>query len=307
MSIVLSNRRTVRSSSPVVLNQRVIYISDPNHPDHSGEKEKMIHPAKNYHVPGSDQSPEAFVREVLRIDKSYHDCRFGKKGKRSPRLYEEIIYSTEEGAWLTKEERDEIERRIVARFGAIAVCRTAWHVGEKNGRCDMHLLLSAKNLDYPPGMTLWAEFGGSNCDHIYAAMDRLDVEITRYLNRTPERQKAKLKSAKRRHRDVTAKVIGRQAPLAEELAKYFLSQKKKLTEVNETDIVAAIESFGHEIVLPIGRTVAVRFRGRKKIRKYNLASLQDETVIAVEMRLPSSGYPSRESAPSLLRADNPAI
>lgn len=204
MSLVLSDRCTARAASRAVLEKRVAYISDPNHPDHSGAKKKTIYPARNYNVPCCDQSPEGFMSELARLIGDYCQCRRGKRGKRSRRLFEEIIYSTEPEAWLNAEGREEIERRIIRRFGAMAVCRTAWHVDEKTGRCDLHVLVSAINLDYPPALTLWSEFGGTDNDHIYSAMDRLDAEIADYLNSTPERQKAKTKSAKLRHREPEA-------------------------------------------------------------------------------------------------------
>ena len=281
MSLVLVNRCTARAASPAVLEKRVDYISDPDHPDHSGEKKKTIYQARNYNVPYGDQSPEAFTTALNRLIEDYFRCRSGKRGKRSRRLFEELIYSSQPGAWLTAEERNEIERRIVARFGAMAVCRTAWHVDEKTGRCDLHVIVSAKNLDYPPALTLWAEFGGSGNDHIYAEMDMLDVEITRYLNRTPERQKAKCKSAKRRHREATAAVIGKREPLADELAWYF---RKRVTpaEIDSDVITAAIKTLGHEVAKVTGRSVSVVFRCRKKPRRYNLADLLDESVIALE-------------------------
>ena len=292
MSLVLVNRSVLKAASVAALGSRVSYISDSNHPNHSGDKKKLILPARNYNVPKDDQSSQAFIAAVTRAHTDYTDFRRGKHGKCSDHLFEELIYSTQPEARLTEEEWNEIEKRIVSRFGGMSACRTAWHIDEKTGRCDMHLLLSAKNLDYPPGMTLWAEFGGAGREHLYAAMDRIDVEITRYLNRTPERRKAKHKSAKRRHREETTKIIGKQAPLAEDLTKYFLSRKKNPTEIDEKDIVAAIESLGHQVVLPVGRTVAVRFLGRKKIRKYNLIDLQEKIVTTLEIQIPQYEFPA---------------
>ena len=251
-------------------------------PHHSGAKKKTIHPARNYNVAGDDQTHLAFIADVIRLNDDYFRCRGGKLGKRSHRLFEELIYSTQPGAWLTGEERDEIERRIVSRFGGMAVCRTAWHVDEKTGRCDLHVLLSAKNLDYPPALTLWAEFGGRDRDHIYATMDSLDVEIARYLNRTPERAKSKLQSAKLRHRTVASDIVGPKQPLRLALAKRLFKAKKKPEEINEKILITTIESIGHEVVGPIGRSIPVLFKGRKEPRRYNLESLKYETIAILE-------------------------
>jgi len=227
MSLVLVNRSTPKASSLVVLKKRVSYISDPDHPNHSGDKKKMILPARNYNVPDNDQSPAAFMSAVVRTNVEYNCCRTGRVGKCSRRILEELIFSTEPGAWLTAEERNEIEERIVSRLAGMSVCRNAWHIDEKSGRCDLHVLLSAKTLDYPPKMTFWCEFGGRDRDHLYAAMDSLDVEIVRYLNRKPERQEEKLKSARRRHREASSAVIGNQLTLADELARHFRKRKKQ--------------------------------------------------------------------------------
>jgi len=281
MSIVLVDRSTSRASSLVVLGKRVFYISNPDDPNHAGRKKKLILGAQNYNVPDDDQSPEAFISAVVRTDTEYTECRTGKRGKCSRRVFEELIFSTEPGAWLTEEERDEIEKRIVSRFGGMSVCRTAWHIDEKTGRCDLHVLLSAKNLDFPPTMTLWAEFGGRGRDHLYAAMDSLDIEITRYLNRTPERQQAKLKSAQRRHRELTTEFLGKRTPLDTELARFFLNRKRP-GELDEKVLISGIKSLGHEIVGPIGRTVSIRFNGRKKLRRYNLTDLHDRTLVELK-------------------------
>ena len=281
MSLVLVDRRTVRAASRVVLRTRVAYISAPNHPDHSGAKKKTIYPARNYNVPYGDQSPEAFMAALNRLIEDYFRCRRGKRGKSSRRLFEEIIYSTMVGVWLTAEEREEIEKRIIRRFGAMAVCRTAWHVDEKTGRCDLHILISAINLDYPPAVTLWSEFGGTDRDHLYSVMDKLDVEIARYLNRRPERQKAKLKSAKRRHREAAAEVIGKQPQLGDELARFFFDRKKP-TEIDEAAITEAIRALDHKVKKITRRSVPVVFRGRKKPRRYNFANLVDGVVVELE-------------------------
>lgn len=222
----------------------------------------------------------AFIADVIRLNDDYFRCRGGKLGKRSHRLVEELVYSSMVGAWLTAEERQEIEKRIVARFGSLAVCRTAWHVDEKTGRCDLHVLISAKNMDYPPSLTLWANFGGRDRDHIYATMDSLDVEITRFLNRRPERQKT-IKSAKLRHMEATVEVIGRRVPLADELAWYFYKIEKP-AKIDEDAITAAIKALRHKVLKVPGRSVSVVFRGRKEPRRYNLADLMDEAVVALE-------------------------
>lgn len=294
MANVLVDRSTPKAASRLVFERRVHYISDPDHPDHSGKKKKLILPARNYNVPYDDQSPAAFIDAVIQCDTEYHQSRWGKVGKRSRRLFEELIYSTEPGAWLTEEERNEIERRIVSRFGGMSVCRTAWHIDEKTGRCDLHVLMASKTLDFPPTMTLWAEFGGCNRDHIYAAMDSLDVEIERYLNQRPKRQKARLRSAQCRHQKMAAAVIGKQEPLALLLAKHFAFMGIEPADVDQASLVAAIEDLGHKVPRVTDNLIFVRFLGRKTPRRYNRENLLDCSQVVLE-RL-KHGLPSGDAS-----------
>ena len=97
----------------------------------------------------------------------------------------------------------------------------------------------------------------------------------------PERQKAKLKSAKRRHREAAAEVIGKQPQLGDELARFFFDRKKP-TEIDEAAITEAIRALGHKVKKITRRSVPVVFRGRKKPRRYNFADLVDGVVVELE-------------------------
>jgi len=189
--IKLVKRKASNASSKKILAARVNYISDQNHKDHIG---KNILPAKNYNCP--TQSGDCFIDEVLKLDAAYKKYREGMRGKRSPRLLEEVIYSSPEGAHLTDLERSSIEAMIIQQVGYSTACRAAWHIDQTTGRADFHVLLAAKTTDYPPKVTLWADFGGTGGLHIYAEFDRLDTRITHDLNNSPLRVgMPKMKSA----------------------------------------------------------------------------------------------------------------
>lgn len=166
--IKVVKRSTLRSASVKKLKERVHYISDSNHKDHL---KKIILPARNYNCLG--QSPEDFVGEVVRLGDVYLDYRNGKPGKRSNRLFEEIVYSSPFDAWLIDLERDAIESVIMARLGLKTACRTAWHIDIENGRADLHVFFAAKNAEYPPKVTLWANFGGKDGKNLLAELDCL--------------------------------------------------------------------------------------------------------------------------------------
>ncbi len=216
--IKLVKRATLRAASPATLAERIAYISDVTHRDHEN---KTIHSAKNYNCP--NQSAQAFLREVHRVEKNYQNGRRGKRGKRSRRLYEEVIYSSPHGANLTPLERESVETMVVKLIGRRTACRTASHVHQSTGRADLHVFLAAKTHDYPPRVTLWAEFGGSEGRHIYAEFNRLEELITTILNRSSERH-APLKSAAKVHAENVRKAIGPKAPLAAEITSKFVNK-----------------------------------------------------------------------------------
>jgi hypothetical protein len=272
--IKLVKRTTLRAASPATLAERIAYISDVTHRDHEN---KTIHPAKNYNCP--NQSAQAFLREVHRVEKNYQNGRRGKRGKRSRRLYEEVIYSSPHGANLTPLERESVETMVVNLIGRRTACRTAWHVDRTTGRADLHVFLAAKTQDYPPTVTLWADFGGVGGRHIYAEFDRLDGLITSQLNRSPERH-APLKSASRVHREIVREIVGSKPPMATEIAAKFAN---KITADN---IDAAVTSLGHSVTKLTSRTISVVFRGRVKPRRYNLVDLLTE--IGIEQSLGGS-------------------
>jgi hypothetical protein len=266
-------RSTAKASSPVELAERIAYISDPANSSHKG---KVIHPARNYNC--SNNSPEAFQAAVHQVEEDYQRARQGKRGKRSRRLFEEVIYSSPHGANLTPLERESVETMLINLIGRRTACRTAWHVDGATGRADLHVLLAAKTQDYPPRVTLWADFGGSEGQHIYAEFDKLDDLIIRQLNRAVER-KSKLKPASKIRKENAAKVIGKKSTLAAEIA----AKIKSL--VTRDNIAETITALGHGVSKATDRSISVVFNGRIKPRRYNiddlLASIDAEQHLAL--------------------------
>ena len=210
--IKLVKRNPSNASSKAKLAERVAYISDPAHKDHLA---KTILPARNYNCP--DPSGDSFISEVIRLDAEYRNSREGRRGKRSARLFEEVIYSSPHGANLNDLERESVESMIVNLVGRTTACRTAWHLDNDTGRADLHVFLAAKNRDYPPRVTLWADYGGKEGKHVFAEFDRLDVAITRHINKAPDR-KIKLKSAEQVRKEKASKATGTKPSLAAEIA-----------------------------------------------------------------------------------------
>ena len=283
--IKLVPRSSRKASSKATLSELVDYISDAKHPYHLG---KTILPAKNYNCPISsgDGSGDSFVSEVLRLDEAYRNYRSGRVGKRSPRLLEEVIYSSPHGAHLTDLERASIEAMIIQQVGRSTACRAAWHLDMNTGRADFHVLLAAKNTDYPPRVTLWADFGGDGGRHIYAEFDKLDKEITTEINNNPLR-KTKVKSADQVRRESAEKAIGKKDPLWKELA------DKYPASVNDENIRQAIEILGYKVTKCTRRSVSIQFskedtgpKGKPvKARRYNIQELVDAVIAEKELNL----------------------
>ena len=204
--------------------------------------------------------------------------------KSSPRLLEEVIYSSPHGAHLTDLERASIEGMIIQQVGRSTACRAAWHLDMNTGRADFHVLLAAKNTDYPPRVTLWADFGGEGGRHIYAEFDKLNKEITTEINNNPLR-KTKVKSADQVRRESAEKVIGKKDPLWKELAEKYPSR------IDKENIRQAIEVLGYKVTKRTKKSVSIRFsktavgpKGKPtKVRRYNLADLVAAVIAEKEL------------------------
>ncbi len=254
-------RRTLsRASSVKILDARMAYIVDPNVQEHVG---LVIYEAKNYNCAGPD--PEHFKAACLKADEEYQKSPQRRKGgKPSTRLFEELIYSTPVGAHLNALERTSIESTLVNTFSRHAACRFAWHANETTGRCDLHVLIASKNEDWPPVLTLWAEFGGTGKPHIYATINRVSDAIIQELNKT-RKPSDRLKSAQTVHRETVIAATGKKHPrLAKELASLSLAPEQ---------LAEGIKKLGYEITRQNESTISVKFTGAKKANKYNKSKL----------------------------------
>jgi hypothetical protein len=259
MSFTLISRNRQRSKSQTVLKERVIYIENPNDPNHAG---KTLLPAKNHNCPGP--RGEDFMAECIRADDEYQEAHLGRRGKPSTTLFVEIIYSSPTAAHLNDLERGSIENMALNEFARNTAARFAWHLDPATGRADLHILLAAKDDDYPPRIALWRDFGGKNGKHLYASMDRLGTTIVKDLNkgRTPDRH---LKSAEQVHKEKRATFSEKEKPdLISELAALNLSQ---------SELVEGIKSLGYNVTKDTDKNVSVLFPGHKRAARFNKSDL----------------------------------
>jgi hypothetical protein len=254
MSFTLISRNRQRAKSVKVLRGRVAYLEDQKHKSHVG---KIIYPAHNLNCGASG---EDFVAECVRADDAYQAHRIGKRGRPADGLFIEIVYSSPTGAHLTDLERDSIAKISLNQFARNTACRYAWHVNSETGRADLHILLAAKDDDYPPKISLWRDFGGTNGAHLYASMDRLGTSIVKDLNkgRSPEMQ---LKSAEQVHKE---RIINKKPDLAAELAPLNLSQ---------AELAEGIISLGYDITKETDKNISVFFPNSKRPSRFNKSEL----------------------------------
>jgi hypothetical protein len=259
MSFTLISRNKQRAKSQKVLRGRVAYLEDR---EHSAHVDKIIYPARNLNCGGP--GGEDFVSECIRTDDAYQAYRVGLPGRPSETLFVEIVYSSPTGAHLTDLERDSIATIALNQFARNTACRYGWHANPKTGRADLHILLAAKDDDYPPKIALWRDFGGKDGAHLYASMDRLGTSIVKALNkeRSLEQQ---LKSAEQVHKEKVKGITGKnKSDLAAELAPLNLSQ---------AELVEGIKSLGYNVTKETDKNISVLFPGSKRAARFNRSEL----------------------------------
>ena len=237
------------------LLERVNYISDPDHDNHQG---KEVKPAHNSNCP--DQTKEAFIAEAERMHAAYQGRG---QGNRTKRFFDEIIYSSDQGAALTDEERKFIETRLINDLCPDAAVRTAWHVDHKTGRSDLHILFSATDRN------LKAVFGRAVGNSIMA-FQRLDREIVAMLNTNPARENNQQKAAIDVHADEvrTKYLTSKPATIGEQIARKLPG--KVITADNLGDALAKL---GHKLVQMNATTAFITFKQTFSVRPIPLREL----------------------------------
>lgn len=249
-------RSTGRAGSLKILKRRITYLEDKTHEDH---KKLTIYNSVNYNCSGP--KGQDFEAQCVKAHKEYlASPERSKGGKPNKRLFEEFIYSSPEGAHLNELERKIIEMTIVNNFARHSAVRCGWHVNEKSGRCDLHVLIAAKNSDWPARLTIASQFGDGK-PNIIGVINKVSDGIIQDLNKSRE---TKLKSAMSVFRERKAEMFGKRPSLAGELASLDIAPK---------DLRRGIEGLGYEVTRENDKTISVKFPGAKRASKYNRADL----------------------------------
>ena len=186
-----------------VLWRQVLYIADP---DDSNHVDKLVLPSRNHNCGG--QEARHFLFAVMRKRSVYNHRRCGKRGKRTKRKWEEYIYSSENGMvpiadgtgmepCLNDDERQLVEKRLLAGPIGRGSARLGWHIDKKTGRCDCHILVSVHD-DYG---VVWMNDGfGKGKMNLGLELERIEERLVEKLNaeRPPPLW---LKTTRQRHRE----------------------------------------------------------------------------------------------------------
>lgn len=269
-----------RAGSLKILKRRIDYLEDRNHADHQG---LVIYSSKNYNCAGPKGAD--FQSQCLKSHKEYLSSpERSRGGKPNQRLFEEFIYSSPEGAHLNELERTAIEMTLVNNFARHSAVRCGWHVNEKSGRCDLHVLIASKNSDWPARLTIASEFGDGK-KNIISVINRVSEEIILDLNET---RATKLKSAMTVHRELQ-RTSGKPS-LAVELAKAGVEEPEQLK--------GAIEGLGYEVTRESEETVSVKFPGKPRAKKYNKENLISNILdVRIEQMILEPAQPKEPEKP----------
>lgn len=269
--IKLVPRLTNRACSLIMLAKHLDYLVDGDHPDH---KDKILGTPKNYNC--ADDTAEALISEVARSEAEYQKHRAGRRGKRTKRIFEEIIYSSPYFADMTDEELDIAEEMVVKALVPDVPARSNRHKCKKKRRTDFHIIFPTKT-GYPPSTTIWGQFGGGKAC-IFSAFDILDDQIAKRINEHREKDRhIKSRIQVRREKAIAAK--SKKPTLAEEIA--AANPARHITAEN---IRAAIEALGHAVTKETAQFISIVFKGARKPRRYNLPDLITGIEAAQEIR-----------------------
>ena len=238
------------------LRDHLKYLADTKHDDHEG---MIMMPGRNYGC--ADDSAQAFIDGVNEADAKYEQVRDGLQGKRSPRLWQEIIYNLGVGVFHTEDERLQIERKIIAEFAPNSAARATWHVDPETGYDDLHILIAAKTKDGT--MTL-----ARTEENQLSKFKRIDRETADDLNARP--------SPKRTHTIKTAAQVGhekarerakaKKKPKPKSLPQQIAKMTKK--EVTAENLPSFLKKLGIEIAKLTQKSIHLLFPRRRKKGTY---------------------------------------
>lgn len=242
-------------SSVKALRDHCAYLADSSNKDHIGKT--LVAPVNHW---CNGNSIEEFIKECTKARETFAKARKGKPGRPSNRLWEEVIYSTPYGARPTRAARDAITALLIQEIAPDSAARSAWHLDERSGRADLHIIIAAKTTGYPPSTTLWETHGKRDSEHLLAHFNRIDDEIADF---TGVKSASKTRKDKLRKEGIITDDI---SSLADHLSRLPIAITPEILQ-------HAIRTMGHKVTKISKRSISIIWKKRKQARRYNIEKL----------------------------------
>lgn len=291
--IKIVKRSAARASSEMILARRLAYLANDAHRNHQNKEL-----SKATDKQGRISSPRLFIERIKRTRDKYIQYREGRRGKRTRRLFEEIVYSSPHHAFLTPKERATAQRLIANSMAPNSPIHAVWHTDKLTGRADLHVIVSTVTSDFPPRTTIWSQFGARKAN-IFTSLDALDDHIAAAINNfRPISEHVKSRLQVRAEKSAPYKKM--HPPLAEEIA------RTSIGPIATTNVVRAIQVAGHRVTRVTPNFISVLFIGSKRPRRFNLNSLLEDVASAMHAT-PSMPQPSGNLNPKRASVPTPTL
>jgi hypothetical protein len=212
-----------------------------------------------------EASKKGFMKEVRDADVKYKASLKGKRGCRSKKLWEQIVFSTPYDAFPTAERQRAMEKVIIEKVCKNTACVLVPHFNPRTGRLDEHLILAAKTKDEKPVLTRNKFFNGR---HFSVALEDLDKAMIGELNKGLDKSK-QLKTASERHKEIMKEKNGG-------VEKFNLAKKIVVKGLEVEELAAAVKSLGGKVTKESKRNISIVFNGKTKPRRYNKEKLEND-------------------------------
>ena len=278
-----TDRSKIQLRSIKSLSKYLDYLADPGHKDHEG---MTLLAGRNYGC--ADDSPKSFVDGVKKSRADYIAGRNGLDGKRIRDQWRELIFNAGKGVYHTQEERDLIEKKIIAEFAPTAVARAVWHIAP-DGHDDLHILIAA---------TCKSKDGGKQevtmrrtKVHLHKRFRKIDREIANYLNDRPNPKRIrKIKSAAQVGREKSlARTVKNAKPKPLSFEQQIASKSPK-KEVTAEELPKILAKLGVKILLATDKSITVQFprfrrKGAHRVRREGKYPLRELFLMIMEAQM----------------------
>lgn len=263
MAVKLIRHKLEDLSSLEALGGFLDYVLNRDHKNHKG-----IKLGEMQFFGCEDKSKSGFLEAVKDADRKYRQSLARKRhaGKRSVKLWEQIVFSTAYDANEHLRNKQAMEKLLVEKLCPDSACVLVPHWNAETGRLDEHLIFASKTKDPKPVLTLRNKFFGGR--HFSKCFEELDKELTDALNRGVEQ---KLKTADEVHRE-RLEEKNKERHEGKKLV-WNLAREIIVAGVERHSLRIAIEFLGGEVTRETKRNISVRWENIRRVQRYNKEKL----------------------------------